>query len=66
MPAPRPRRRIVIEFEPGPDPVVGTISAPPAAPLEFCGWLELITTLDREFSADRELSGGTGSSLASG
>jgi hypothetical protein len=48
----------VIEFEPGPDPVIGTISAPPAAPLEFCGWLELITTLDREFAADRESAGG--------
>jgi hypothetical protein len=63
MPAPRPRRRIVIEFEPGPDPVVGTISAPPAAAREFCGWLELITTLDREFAGDRESPGGPGGSL---
>jgi hypothetical protein len=53
----------VIEFEPGPDPVVGTISAPPAAAREFCGWLELITTLDREFAGDRESPGGPGGSL---
>jgi hypothetical protein len=54
MPAPPPRRRIVIEFEPGHDPVAGTISAPSAAPREFCGWLELISTLDRQFAGNAE------------
>ena len=49
MPVPRSRRRIVIEFEPGLEPVAGTISAPPAAATEFCGWFELIAVLDGEF-----------------
>jgi hypothetical protein len=52
MPGPRPRRRIVIEFEPGLEPVAGTISAPPADATEFCGWFELIAVLDNEFGGD--------------
>jgi hypothetical protein len=54
MAAPVPRRRIVIEFEPGLEQVAGTISIPPEPEREFCGWLELISRLDVEFSGRRE------------
>jgi hypothetical protein len=50
MPSSVPRRRIVIEFEPGLAQVAGTISAPPEPDREFCGWLELISRLDLEFN----------------
>lgn len=66
MPAPPPRRRIVIEFEPGDDPVTGTISVPPGTASEFCGWLELIATLDLEFHSPAADVDGASSSAVPG
>jgi hypothetical protein len=43
---PNPHRRVIIEFEPGSQPINGVIREQGLAPHPFSGWLELMVSLE--------------------